>query len=435
MQAARARQDRLTKPPGSLGRLETLSVQVAGITGQARPVIAHKAVITCAGDHGVAAQGVSAYPQAVTAQMVANFLDGGAAINVLARHVGARVVVVDAGVVADLDPRPGLVIKKIAPGTADMSQGPAMSRAEATQSIEAGIEALKEEVARGLSIVASGDMGIANTTPSSAMVAAITGRPVAEVTGRGTGISDEQLAHKVAVIEKALSVNRPDPHDMGRAMAWFPVVGLVLGALLALADVAGRAFFPPLVNAALLLSTWVALTGALHLDGFLDCCDGLLATKPPERRLEILRDTHVGAFAVVGAVCLLLLKFALLWELPASRRAPALLIVPALSRAAMTYAARACPYARPGPGLGQLFRQGLTWRHVLAAGVVAVSAAGLALGLTGLGAALWVWLMTLGIAAWVRRRIPGLTGDVYGAINELSEVGALSFVLLVEGLR
>jgi adenosylcobinamide-GDP ribazoletransferase len=221
---------------------------------------------------------------------------------------------------------------------------------------------------------------------------------------------------------------------MGRAMAWFPIVGLMLGAILALADAAGQALFPPAVSAALLMTIWVALTGALHLDGFLDCCDGLLATRSPGRRLEILRDPHVGAFAVVGAVCLLLTKFAALVERSAPRRTAALLTIPALSRAAMTYAAWAYPYARPGPGLGQLFRQGLTWRHVLIAGAVAVGAAGLALGLTGLGVALWVWLMTVGIAALVRRRIPGLTGDVYGAINELTEVGALLFVLLVEGL-
>jgi nicotinate-nucleotide--dimethylbenzimidazole phosphoribosyltransferase len=213
MEAARARQNRLTKPPGSLGRLETISIQIAGITGQARPVIEHKAVITCAGDHGVTAQGVSAYPQEVTAQMAANFLGGGAAINVLARHVGARVVVVDAGVATNLEPQPGLVIKKIARGTADMTQGPAMSREQAIQAIEVGIETLEDEITRGLSIVAIGDMGIGNTTPSSAIAAAITGHPVADVTGRGAGINDEQLAHKVAVIEKALAVNQPDPHD------------------------------------------------------------------------------------------------------------------------------------------------------------------------------------------------------------------------------
>jgi nicotinate-nucleotide--dimethylbenzimidazole phosphoribosyltransferase len=236
MEAARARQNRLTKPPGSLGRLEALSIQVAGITGQARPVIEHKAVITCAGDHGVAVQGVSAFPQEVTAQMVANFLGGGAAINVLARHVGARVVVVDAGVAADLILQPGLVIKKVAHGTADMTRGPAMSRAEAIRAIEAGIEVLEDEVARGLNVVATGDMGIGNTTPSSAIAAAITGRPVVEVTGRGTGIDDEQLAHKVVIIEKALRVNRPDPHDaldvLGKVGGFEigAIAGVILGA-------------------------------------------------------------------------------------------------------------------------------------------------------------------------------------------------------------
>jgi nicotinate-nucleotide--dimethylbenzimidazole phosphoribosyltransferase len=213
MEAAHARQNALTKPPGSLGRLEEISIQVAGITGKTRPVIKEKAVITCAGDHGVVAQGVSAYPQKVTPHMVYNFLNGGAAINVLARHAGARLIVLDVGVAADFEPQPGLVIKKVAYGTADMTQGPAMSRAQALQAIEAGVEVVEEEIARGLSIVATGDMGIGNTTPSSAIVAAITGRPVAEVTSRGTGINDEQLARKVAVIEKALTINRPDPTD------------------------------------------------------------------------------------------------------------------------------------------------------------------------------------------------------------------------------
>ena len=236
MDAARARQNNLTKPPGSLGRLEEISIQVAGITGQARPVIKEKAVVTCAGDHGVVAQGVSAFPQEVTPQMVYNFLNGGAAINVLARHVGARVVVVDAGVAADFEPQPGLVIKKVAHGTADMTQGPAMSRAQAVQAIEAGIEVVEDEIARGLSIVAVGDMGIGNTTPSSGIVAAITGRPVAEVTGRGTGINDEQLAHKMAVIRKALAVNRPDPDDALDVLSKVggfeigTIAGVVLGA-------------------------------------------------------------------------------------------------------------------------------------------------------------------------------------------------------------
>ncbi|RLC70767.1 MAG: nicotinate-nucleotide--dimethylbenzimidazole phosphoribosyltransferase [Chloroflexi bacterium] len=236
MEAARARQNNLTKPPGSLGRLEEISIQVAGITGQERPVIEEKVVITCAGDHGVVAQGISAFPQEVTPQMVYNFLNGGAAINVLARHVGARVVVVDAGVAADFEPQPGLVIKKVAHGTADMSQGPAMSREQAVQAIEAGIEVVEDEIARGLSIVATGDMGIGNTTPSSAIAAAITGLPVADVTGRGTGIDDEQLVHKVAVIEKSLAVNQPDPKDALDVLSKVggfeigAIAGVVLGA-------------------------------------------------------------------------------------------------------------------------------------------------------------------------------------------------------------
>ncbi|MGB7538383.1 MAG: adenosylcobinamide-GDP ribazoletransferase [Anaerolineales bacterium] len=225
------------------------------------------------------------------------------------------------------------------------------------------------------------------------------------------------------------------PLRMGRAMAWFSVVGLILGAILAFADRALSFLFPPSVGAALLLAVWVALTGALHLDGFLDCCDGLLAVKPPEERMEILRDPRVGAFGVVGAVCLLLLKFTALLELPSAVRPFALLVTPALARAAMVYAARAYPIARPGPGLGRLFREGLTWREVAWAGAIAITAAGLALGFGGLALALGVWLMTAGIAWWVRRRIPGLTGDVYGAINELTEVGALIFVLAAGRLQ
>jgi nicotinate-nucleotide--dimethylbenzimidazole phosphoribosyltransferase len=229
MDAARARQDRLTKPPGSLGRLEAISIQVAGITGQARPVIGDKVVITCAGDHGVVAQGVSAYPQEVTPQMVTNFLGGGAAINVLARHVGARVVVVDAGVAADFEPQPGLIIKKVAPGTDDMTQGPAMSREQAVQAVEAGIEVVQDEIARGASLIATGDMGIGNTTPSSAIVASVTSLPLAEVTGRGTGIDDTTLAHKVAVIEHALAVNQPNPADALDVLS--KVGGFEIGAI------------------------------------------------------------------------------------------------------------------------------------------------------------------------------------------------------------
>ena len=229
MRQAQARQDNLTKPQGSLGLLEELSVKVAGIQGIAQPRIRDKVIVTMAGDHGVAAEGLSLYPQEVTAQMVYNFLRGGAGINVLARHVGARVVVVDMGVATDLEPHPDLLAKKVAYGTKNMAQGPAMSREEAIQAIETGIEIVESELSRGMDIVGTGDMGIGNTTPSSAIVAALTGAPVANVTGRGTGIDDEQLAHKIETVEQALAVNRPDPADPLDVLA--KVGGLEIGGI------------------------------------------------------------------------------------------------------------------------------------------------------------------------------------------------------------
>lgn len=213
MRLARARQDTLTKPQGSLGRLEELSIQVAGIQGRARPVIRNKVIVTMAADHGVVEEGVSLFPQEVTAQMVLNFLRGGAGINVLARHVGARVVVVDIGVAQELEPHPDLVSRKVALGTGNIAHGPAMSRQRAVEAVEAGIEVVEGELAKGMDILGVGDMGIGNTTASSAIAAAITGAPVARVTGRGTGVDEERLRHKIEVIERALEVNRPDPAD------------------------------------------------------------------------------------------------------------------------------------------------------------------------------------------------------------------------------
>jgi nicotinate-nucleotide--dimethylbenzimidazole phosphoribosyltransferase len=236
MRAVRARQDDLTKPAGSLGRLEELSVRLAGITRSSMPRITERAVIVMAGDHGVVAEGVSAYPQEVTPQMVLNFVGGGAAISVLARHAGARVVVVDMGVASDMPENPAIVNRRVAPGTQNMAVGPAMSREQAVQAIETGISVLEGELGKGLHIVATGDMGIGNTTPSSAIVAAITGARVSDVTGRGTGIDDERLAHKVEVIERALAVNRPDPNDPIDVLAkvgGFEIAGLagvILGA-------------------------------------------------------------------------------------------------------------------------------------------------------------------------------------------------------------
>ena len=211
--AARARQGTLTKPSGSLGRLEELSVQLAAITGEARPSVVDKAVIIMAGDHGVVAEGVSAYPAEDTRQMVLNFLRGGAAINALARQAQARVVIVDVGVAADLAPQAGLELRKVAHGTRNMALGPAMTRIQAEEAIAVGMQVVEGEAARGLDLVATGDMGIGNTTASAAIAAALTGCPPAQVTGRGAGLDDAGLARKIAVIERALAVNQPDPRD------------------------------------------------------------------------------------------------------------------------------------------------------------------------------------------------------------------------------
>ncbi|GBE35869.1 nicotinate-nucleotide--dimethylbenzimidazole phosphoribosyltransferase [bacterium BMS3Bbin07] len=211
--AAQKRLDNLTKPPGSLGRLEEFAGRLVAIYETEMPEIPRKVVFTFAGDHGVAEEGVSAYPSEVTRQMVFNFLSGGAGINVLARHAGAEVVVVDIGVDFDFQDSEGLVKKKVVHGTGNMTKGPAMTRDEALRCMEAGIELAEEYADKGFKLFATGEMGIANTTPSSAIAAVITGRPVSEVTGRGTGIGDEALKKKREVIEKAISLNRPDPKD------------------------------------------------------------------------------------------------------------------------------------------------------------------------------------------------------------------------------
>jgi len=239
MRAARLRQDILTKPQGSLGRLEDLSIQIAGITGKPTPRLEHKVVIVMAGDHGVVAEGVSAYPQEVTPQMVLNFLRGGAAINVLARHAGARVVIVDMGVASDLPASPGLIVKKIAYGTGNIARGPAMSRVKAVQAIEAGATVVYEQIAAGLDILATGDMGIGNTTPSAAIAVALTGQPVEEITGRGTGVDDAGWQRKIEAIRGALEINQPDPQDGVDVLAklgGFEIGGLAGGILAAAAN-------------------------------------------------------------------------------------------------------------------------------------------------------------------------------------------------------
>jgi nicotinate-nucleotide--dimethylbenzimidazole phosphoribosyltransferase len=236
MEAARTRQQELTKPAGSLGRLEEIAIQLAGITGQPMPEIRRKAVIVMASDHGVTAEGVSAYPAEVTPQMVYNFLRGGAAINALAKYAGARVIIVDIGVAADIT-HPDQISRKIAVGKANMAKGAAMTREQMVESISVGIDVFETQFEQGIDLVATGDMGIGNTTASSAIAAALLSKPVSSVTGRGTGINDEQLTHKIEVIEKALEQNLPDAHDpfdVLMKVGGFEISGLV-GVIIAAA--------------------------------------------------------------------------------------------------------------------------------------------------------------------------------------------------------
>lgn len=212
---AKARLDQLTMPHWALGRIMDLALDLAGMTGSIKPAVGKKAIVVMAGDHGVVAEGVSKFPQEVTTQMVGNFVNGGAGINALARLAGAEVVVVDMGVAADLTSlaQAGKVLdKKIAKGTANSACGPAMTRDQAVKSIEAGI-AVALDLGKRIDLFGTGDMGIGNTTPSTAIASSLTGAPVEEVTGRGTGLDDPQLENKIKVIKKILAVNMPDSKD------------------------------------------------------------------------------------------------------------------------------------------------------------------------------------------------------------------------------
>jgi len=230
MAAARERQAMLTKPAGSLGRLEDLSVQLAGIAGRLDAPLNERVVFTLAADHGVSREGVSAYPREVTAQMVANFLNGGAAINVLAQQMSARVVVADLGVDADLPSHPQLHDCKVRRGTDSITVGPAMTRQEALTAVEHGRRLVRNELNEGLDIALTGDMGIGNTTPSAALVCALTGADPDQVVGRGTGVDDAGLERKRSAVRQALEVNRfrlEDPVDALAALGGFEIAGLV----------------------------------------------------------------------------------------------------------------------------------------------------------------------------------------------------------------
>lgn len=213
LEKAQAKLDKKTKPLGSLGRLEEFARRFAAITGSLEPDITKKVIYTFAGDHGVTEEGVSAFPREVTPQMVYNFLRGGAGVNVLARHSGAEVCVVDIGVDHDFGQLAGLIRKKVCRGTRNFTKGPAMERGEALAALKVGLEMAGRARAGQMAMVGTGEMGIGNTTPSSAIIAAISGMPVWEVTHRGTGISESALENKIRVIELGLAINRPDPKD------------------------------------------------------------------------------------------------------------------------------------------------------------------------------------------------------------------------------
>ncbi|MDH5173767.1 MAG: nicotinate-nucleotide--dimethylbenzimidazole phosphoribosyltransferase [Elusimicrobiota bacterium] len=277
MEKTQKRLDFLTKPRGSLGRLEELAKIVVGIKREDSPNLKNKVIFTLAADHGIAREGVSVFPQEVTSQMVYNFLRGGAGINVLARHIGARVVVVDMGVASDLNPHPSLIIRKINYGTKNILKEPAMSREEAIRSINEGIEIVEEELDKGIDIIGTGDMGIGNTTASSAILAVITGTSAEEVTGRGTGIDNCKLKRKKDVISEALKTNKPDPDDPIDILS--KVGGFEIGGLLG-----------------------IILAGASHripvvIDGFISGAAALLATGLEPKVRDYLIPSHCSAEA------------------------------------------------------------------------------------------------------------------------------------------
>jgi len=284
---AQARLDRLTKPIGSLGRLEELAARYVMITGEMKPTVPCGAVFTFAADHGVTAEGVSAYPSAVTPQMVLNFLRGGAGINVLARHVGIDVRVVDIGVAFDFEAAPGLIHRKVMPGTRNLLMESAMSLIQAEQALQIGIELATEAAQQGIGLIGTGEMGIGNTTASSAITSVMTDRPASEVTGRGTGIDDASHARKINVIQRALDLHRLDSANPMEVLA--KVGGLEIAGLAGLMLGAAAARIP------VVLDGFIAGAAALIAVGLQPRCkDYLIAShRSVERGHEAILN-HLG---------------------------------------------------------------------------------------------------------------------------------------------
>ena len=284
---AQTRLDRLTKPIGSLGRLEELAARYVMITGELKPKVPRGAVFTFAADHGVTTEGVSAYPSAVTPQMVLNFLRGGAGVNVLARHVGIEVRVVDIGVDFDFAGLPGLIHRKVMPGTKNLLVESAMNSTQAEHALQIGIDLATEAAQEGIGLIGTGEMGIGNTTASSAITAVMTSRPVSEVTGRGTGIDDAGHARKIEVIERALAFHQLDAADAMEVLA--AVGGLEIGGLAGLMLGAAAARIP------VVLDGFIAGAAALIAVGLQPRCkDYLIAShRSVERGHQAILD-HLG---------------------------------------------------------------------------------------------------------------------------------------------
>ncbi|MDL4777506.1 nicotinate-nucleotide--dimethylbenzimidazole phosphoribosyltransferase [Actinomadura xylanilytica] len=280
MRDARDHQARLTKPPGSLGVLEEVSVRLAGLAGQSPPPLPEPAAVAVfAADHGVHAQGVTPWPQEVTAQMVANFLAGGAVVNAFAAQAGAEVSVVDVGVAAELDAAPGLLPRKIALGTADMTRGPAMTPEQARRAVETGIEVARDLVSAGARCLITGDMGIANTTASAALIAAFTGLPPEEVTGRGTGIDDATHAHKIGVVRAALGRHRAAV-EAGAPLEVLAAVGGLEHAALAGFVLGAAALKVPVVLDGVIAGAAALAARALCPDALAACVAGHRSAEP-----------------------------------------------------------------------------------------------------------------------------------------------------------
>jgi nicotinate-nucleotide--dimethylbenzimidazole phosphoribosyltransferase len=273
--AAQQRLDSLTKPQGSLGKLEELAQRIAVIQGKVPPRLGRKLLFIFAADHGITAEGVSAYPKDVTAQMTYNFLSGGAAINVFARHYGVDTEVVDVGVDHEFSAGRGLRHCKLRRGTANFARGPAMTRDEAVRAVELGIQLAQEAAAENLFLLGAGDMGIGNTSSATAIFCALTGAALTDAAGRGTGVDDATLKRKISAIQKGLDLNQPDANDPIDVLA--KVGGLEIGAITGVI-LGAAAFHIPMV-----------------LDGFISGAAALLAQRLNPLVRDVLFASHLSA--------------------------------------------------------------------------------------------------------------------------------------------